>query len=227
LSAASPDWFPDWSGETVVIVASGPSAKDVPLDLARGRAKIIAINESWRLAPWADALYAADSQWWEKSRGVPEFRGLRVTQGDATPRKYPRIRSISLVRTGKIVRSPKGFLGAGSDSDGHHANSGFQALNLAVQFGTKRIVLVGYDMRIDLGFHWHGRHPDGMNNPRAAGIAVWRKVLDRNATRLSLMGVEVLNASPVSALTAYRKVTLDEALSENTVGAACLPRHSG
>jgi hypothetical protein len=50
------------------------------VDLAKGRAKVIAINNSWRLAPWADALYGCDYTWWHANRGVPEFAGLKISQ---------------------------------------------------------------------------------------------------------------------------------------------------
>jgi len=220
LSGALPEWFPDWSRDTAVVVASGPSAKGVPLDLARGRARVIAINESWRLAPWADVLYAADHQWWQKGKGFPEFRGLRVAQGDAAPKMYRGIKQVGLVRTGQIVREPKGILAAGSDREGRGANSGFQALNLAVQFGAKKIILVGYDMRVDLGFHWHGRHPDGMNNPNKGGIARWAKVLDRASRYLRVLGVEVLNASAVSALRAYPKINFEDVFCTSTTSAS-------
>jgi hypothetical protein len=45
-----PDWFPDWRGETVVTVAGGSRAATVNLECAKGRAKFIAINDSWKLA---------------------------------------------------------------------------------------------------------------------------------------------------------------------------------
>jgi hypothetical protein len=71
MQGERPDWFPDWHGETAVIVASGPSAAGVNLECAKGKAKFIAINDSWRLVPWADALYAHDHAWWEVWNGVP------------------------------------------------------------------------------------------------------------------------------------------------------------
>ncbi|WP_090229681.1 hypothetical protein [Filomicrobium insigne] len=95
---------------------------------------------------------------------------------------------------------------------GWGGNSGFHALNLAVQFGAKRVVLVGYDMRIDRGVHWHGRHIR-MGNPTESAIRRWRQCLDAVAPRLASLGVDVLNASPISALTAYRKCSLEEALA--------------
>jgi hypothetical protein len=96
---------------------------------------------------------------------------------------------------------------------GWGGNGGFQSLNLAAQFGAKRIVLVGYDMRIDLGVHWHGKHARGMNNPGPHHTRQWVAALDGVAPQLKAAGIEVLNASPVSALTAYPKVTLAEALA--------------
>lgn len=103
---------------------------------------------------------------------------------------------------------------------GWGGNGGFHALNLAVQFGARRVILVGYDMRVDLGVHWHGKHPNGMNNPSAVNTARWRQVLDAQAPLLSEMGVEVINASPVSALEAYPKMTLQAALGAETHAAA-------
>lgn len=91
-------------------------------------------------------------------------------------------------------------------------NSGFQALNLAVQFGAKRIILVGFDMRLDHGVHWHGPHGKGLNNPRDPLFASWRDALNGAAPTLAALGVEVLNASAISALTAYPIMDLREAV---------------
>lgn len=91
-------------------------------------------------------------------------------------------------------------------------NSGFHALNLAAQFGARRIVLVGYDASVAHGVHWHGKH-ERMGNPVASTCEKWRRALDGVAPQLAALGVEVLNASPISALTAYPKCTLEESLA--------------
>lgn len=95
---------------------------------------------------------------------------------------------------------------------GGGGNSGFQAVNLAAQFGVREIILVGFDMHLGDGVHWHGRHPPGLNNPRASTVARWRERLDAQAARLARLGITVLNASPTSALTAFPKTTLEAAL---------------
>lgn len=116
------------------------------------------------------------------------------------------MKRVQLERHDRLVSDPVGTVGWGG-------NSGFQALNLAWQFGPSRIVLVGFDMRIDAGLHWHGPHPTGMNNPSLRRCERWRRALDAVAPVLEASGVEVLNASPISTLTAYPTCSLEEAIA--------------
>lgn len=95
---------------------------------------------------------------------------------------------------------------------GWGSNGGFQAINLAVQFGATRIILVGFDMSIDKGVHWHGKHPSPLSNPRQASVDKWRIELDAQAPLLERMGVDVVIGSPWSKLTAYKRVPLQEAI---------------
>lgn len=158
--------------------------------------------------PWADVLYACDGAFWRLQDGLPQFTGLRLTADTSAVVRYPQtLHKVEVRRmVDRILLDPPGTVGDGG-------NSGFQALNLAVQFGASRIVLVGYDMRLDRGLHWHGPHPKGMNNPSEAHLPRWRRALNGAAQDLLDMGVEVLNASPASTLTAFPKVTLEELLT--------------
>lgn len=153
--------MPDWRGEIAVIVATGPSAALAPLATARGLARFIVIKQ-WRLAPWADVLYASDGLWWERHRGVPEFRGLKVTASPRAARLFD-LRQVSPVGRG-----------------GH---SGSHAIHLARDFGSRRVVLVGFDLGL----------------------------LDADAGKFA--GIEIVNASPSSMLRAYPKMGLMEALT--------------
>lgn len=191
---------PDWSGQTAVIVASGPSAKDAPLRRLRDTARFIAVNESWRLCPWADALYACDGAWWRRNDGVPEFAGLKLTYEIAAARQF------SLMRVA-IDRANHAIL-TGGDVVGDGGNSGFQALNLAINWGAKRVLIVGFDMSLTNGEHWHGRHGQGLNNPRDATVRKWL-----SADWTAPADVEVVNCNPRSALTAYPKMSFEDACS--------------
>lgn len=202
---ARPDWWPEWEGETLVIVASGPSAADAPLELAKGRAKVIVINSSWRLAPWADVLFACDFSWWAKTTGWQDFPGLKLCTEERASREFQTGHVRCMKSDDRVILEPLGTVGWGG-------NSGFHCLNLAIQMRVKRVLLVGYDMRIDGGLHWHGPHPDGMSNPRRGAIERWRRVVDGAARVAAERGIEVLNCSPVSALRNYPKVDFAEAL---------------
>jgi hypothetical protein len=87
--------------------------------------------------------------------------------------------------------------------------SAFQALNLAVQFGASRILLAGVDF---VGDHFHGPHPPALRNPSQAQFTKWRMAFDAAAPTLTAWGVEVLNLSPISALTAYPRVNPGDVL---------------
>ena len=110
----------------------------------------------------------------------------------------PKRRSMAFDRFGEI---------------GSGGNSGFQAVNLAAQAGASRIVLVGFDYSLARGVHWHGPHPAGMNNPSERNCDRWRGDMDAAAPLLASLGIEVLNASPYSSLTAFEKRPLWDCLT--------------
>lgn len=95
---------------------------------------------------------------------------------------------------------------------GWGSNGGFQAINLAAQFGATRIVLIGFDMSLERGVHWHGSHPPGLNNPRQASVEKWRRELDGEAPNLEKRGIDVVIGSPHSRLTAFRRQPIEEVL---------------
>jgi len=203
-----PEWCPDFTGARVLIVASGPSAATVPLEEAKGTARFVAINDSWRLCPWADVLYGCDGAWWRKNAGVSEFDGLRVAQDATIAAQFPDINQVKCRRgIARIITDKTGDIGDGRTSL-------FQAINLVVRAGPPRVIgLVGADMRLDYGIHWHGPHGEGLNNPRETTISCWRESIDGIAGQLADLGVTVLNLSPVSTLKNYRMTTLREFLA--------------
>lgn len=199
-------WWPDWRGARAVIVASGPSAGDTPIDAARGNTRIIAINTSWHLCPWADALYACDAAWWREAQGAQGFQGLKISQDQRACDAFPDVRRVWLENVHEIRFGPPGQIGSGG-------NGGFQALNLAVQFGCRDIALVGYDMRLDRGLHWHGVHAGKLTNPREETVRAWVGHFGRAAPTLAAAGVRVVNCSSKSALACWPKMELTEWLS--------------
>jgi len=171
---------------------------------------VIAIKENVELAPWADVVYGCDSAWWKAKNGLPSFGGLKVSwRGNSTqpPAPFPGIKFVDIdANHDQLIFDPSGKLGAGG-------NSGFQAVNLAIQFGAKHILLVGFDMHDRSGAHWYGRNywPQG-NNPTEDNFRRWRRAFELAATKLRDRGIQVFNASNNSSLKCFEYRSIDDAL---------------
>lgn len=201
------DWWLDWRKQPAAIVASGPSAKEAGVDQLRGRVRVVAIKDSHSLAPWADVLYGCEAPFWKNEVGMPGFRGLKVAADPDLVTQFPDIKIVRIADPlgDKLLFDEPGVLGAGG-------NSGFQALNLAAQFGADRILLIGIDLQ---GTHWYGRNRGrGRTNPDELNFRRWKGAFDAAAGDLKARGIQVLNASPISAVETMRKVTVAEALEE-------------
>ncbi len=166
---------------------------------------MVVTNTTWEKAPWADLLYACDSKWWNQYGGVPGFDGLKYTQDDCAM-IHPKVAYI------ESVDRP----GLSFDRSVIHqgGNSGYQAINLAVHFGVKRIILLGYDMKDGPGgqAHHHPDHPKGMNNPNPGNYARWIQCYDTLGPDLKRAGVELINCTENSALECFPMAKLEEVL---------------
>lgn len=191
-----------WPGETVVCMATGPSLIVEDVEYCRGRARVVAINDAYRLAPWADVLYAGDKKWWTWHKGAPGFSGLKYTLRREVSKAFPDVVCLKVGGMKGIDDRPE-YLRTG-------ANSGFVALNLAVHLGASRIVLLGYDMQRgpnDEG-HWFGEHPNKSRSDYDRFLKFFPSVVDP----LARLGVEVVNCTRETALTVFPRVALREAL---------------
>lgn len=94
----------------------------------------------------------------------------------------------------------------------HYQNSGVGAISLAVHFGAKRIILLGYDCQKTGGkTHWHGNHPRGLGN--AGSINTWPNQFAKLAKDLAGRA-EIINCTRETALTMFERKPLDEVLNE-------------
>ena len=185
----SPSWL-GWEGETVAILASGPSMTKAQADLA-AKVKRIAINDTYLLAADADILYAADPEWWFHNQDALLFAGMKIMAKD--------VHGLPGVHFAKPLHVSVG------------GNSALRAAHIAYEAGAAKIILLGVDLNDDDQTHWHGLHDAPLRNPtpsvfRAARLA-WK------AAASSKMGPIIVNCSPNSSLDCFPKMTLQEALS--------------
>jgi hypothetical protein len=175
------------------------------VSIARGRARVFVIKSEYKFLPWADALYGIDNGWWIANRGAADFAGLKFSPSPKACKLF-NLCQVKLKPRAEVLTKEKGVIGAGLRTGGGH--SGFQAINLAVQFGAKRILLLGFDM---VG----GRrlaHEQGVAKQMSSRVNEWRKAMDGIAPQFVQLGVEVINCTPGSALKAYQTASLEYAL---------------
>ncbi|RZN97043.1 hypothetical protein EVV10_26355 [Pseudomonas aeruginosa] len=177
-----------------VCIASGPSLTAEDCERVREwrnsspQRAAICTNTTFRLTPWADALWAMDKVWWERyaAEAKANFCGELLT----------------------LSANPFGIKTARIE---HYRNSGGGAVSLAIARGAKRIILTGYDMQKTNGqSHWHGDHPKGLGS--AGKIAEWPSEFER--LKRTNPTIEIINCTRETALTCFARRPLEDALNE-------------
>lgn len=211
-----------WRGETVAIIGGGYSLTLEDIQTVRdANIRTIAVNDSYLLAPWADAMFFGDSLWQsEQLRGVArKGLGIDLTAEQVTERfkAFPgavisieqMIRHVPDHRL-HILRSAGAdglSLEPGRISTGR--NSAFMACNVAVLAGAARILLMGVDARAHEPSHWFGHHS---RREPAAAYEVYKRAFHAAARDFRIAGVHVINCSLESTISAFDKMPVHEAL---------------
>jgi len=194
---------PDWRfAEAVVCIASGPSLTAADCERVRSMClPTIVTNTTFRVCPWADALFGFDYAWWrihlEEVRAT--FAGRLFCQSARCPRRG--------------VEWPGAFQHYRS-----FGNSGACAVALAIAARARRVVLLGYDGRaVDGRTHHHGAHPAPLRD--CDTMPKWGLQFDRLARWAQARGVEILNATPGSSFAQFPATSLEQALGAERLAA--------
>lgn len=169
------------------VLATGPSMSQAVADRVRDRCSVVAVSDSYRLAPWADALAATDAAWWRAHPKALQFEGRRFG----------------------ILQSFQNVHGVESLNIDTSTNSGLLAVMVAVKLGAKRVLLCGLDMHSP-GDHFFGKHPAPLKPTRPERMEIFKRQFAAYRPR----GVEIINCTPGSALQCYPKADLEACLSE-------------
>ena len=187
----------------IVIIAGGPSLTKEDVGYAEKQdVDILGINDAYRICKRMDYFYACDRRWWNWHwTRVNEIQcrkfvledmegraGIEQMQNDGTSGlsfEWPKL------RTGR--------------------NSGYQAINLAILLGYKKLILLGYDMQHDNGkVHWFGDHEKPLANARERQYKPWIELYDSMPVPED---VQIINCSRKTALTCFPRMELKDALS--------------
>lgn len=203
-----PFWEPDRSfeGLTVVIVGGGPSHADIDLDLLRGY-RFIAVNSACRkvrpVATAADLLFFHDNSWAERFLDlIKDWPGPVVTSNrNAKARLGDLVRRIDMAAMAERLRAFPDYMGA---------SSGHTGACLAAVMKAKRLVLIGFEGQAVNG-RSHG-HDDYQQHDLNAYAERFLPGWTGLASAFARLAVEIVNATPNSAIDVFPFASLAKAL---------------
>lgn len=137
-------------GEVIAaVVCTGQSVTQEDVDYLRGKCKVVAVSDAYKLAPWADAMVSHDSKWWASNLDC-DFVGQRFTGGRFTDK---RANATPVYPTG--------------------GNSGCLGIIVANKlFSPSSILLLGADLH---GTHYFGPHTKkGLHNTKPAQFSIMK-----------------------------------------------------
>jgi hypothetical protein len=167
------------------VLASGPSMSQAVADSVR-HLKVVAVSDTFRLAPWADALASQDRAWWRARPEALEFAGRKFGGGMEPP---PGVERVPDVASG--------------------SNSGVLGIRVARMLGARQIVLLGFDGGSD---HFFGPHTGTLKNTTPQRIPVHHEQHRQEAHACRWLGIEVWNCTPGTAIEHYTKASLESVL---------------
>jgi hypothetical protein len=194
---------PIYLGETIYIVGGGPSLNGFNFSSLKDKVTI-AVNKSFKYLSNPSAVYWSDTrvyQWYHEE--LDKLNCLKVTN-KPLPSGAPGV--VNLLNTGKhgLDKDPRCIRDGG--------NSGYAAMNLAYHLGAKKIVLLGFDMKIEKNAsHFHGGYEQLTKSP---DDSLYKRLMlpsfESISKDLEEVKVKVYNASHESAIECFPKIRLDQ-----------------
>lgn len=223
-----------WEGGDVWILGGGPSVPkqfNIPNDVIQKvmsgilspnvyssymeslhNKHVIGINVSYLIGNWIDMIFFGDNNFFlQHQKGLAEFPGLKVSCSPIVT-KYNWVKYLE--RDAKV---PRGIT-TNPQMISWNGNSGAAAISIAAHAGAKRIILLGFDMKLgpDQRQHWHDIYHRGQINTsektKKLPFDKHRRGFQFIAKDAKRLGIEIINASPDSAITEFPKVSVKDLL---------------
>jgi hypothetical protein len=199
-----------YGDKTVFVIGGGPSVKSVNLKLIHKR-PVVGCNDAFRLGTWVDWCVFADKRWWlwnweELAQWPNRERAVCIVPQllDGRAERWPWL---------KILRRDEARFGLSVEPDTLCWNRGCggTAINMAYLLGASRIVLIGFDMRMVKGQHNYHDHHQKEERPQIYQNSM-RPFLKPMSDAMKVTGLQIVNATPGSALDVFPIMSLEEVL---------------
>jgi hypothetical protein len=183
---------------------------------------VIGVNNAYQIGTWIDAVFFGDCAWYLVHRtALANWQGMKVTCCIRFAQRAAK--EMEGIRYLTRDKGHSHGISTRKSCVAWNGNSGAAAISLAVHFGVKRIILLGFDMDLDMNgvSHWHGKHGPPSSNPpkiqrkRVPPFPRHLRGFPEVAKDADELGVEILNASPDSKIEVFRKVTVKDVLANS------------
>lgn len=190
-----------WPGSTVFIIGGGPSLLQHDLSIIHNQ-RAIGVNHAFSLGPWIDICWFGDKQWLHTNiKKLNQFGGLIATcSTEIESRQRKNIKYVGRSKQYGIEFKKRTHVAWNS-------NSGASAISLAYWLGARRVILLGFDMRIPAdpaeNTHWHNEYEKKFErtgklfNPYPRFLKGWDFIV-KDAAHI---GLEIITCCADSALT--------------------------
>lgn len=207
-----------WPDSTVFIIGGGESLIGFDYSPIKNY-RIIGVNNAYGdlvkktdkkvyYAPrdWVDVCFFGDTRWFEWHReSLKSYSGLIVTS-------LQNLKSVPWIKC--INRSNKEGIEKNKNLLSWNRCSGLSAINLAVHFGAKKIILLGFDMKKGNGRdNYHNDHlvnADIKYNPYER----FMKSVPHIKADADKLGIEIINTCMDSGMDHFPKVPFEEVLKD-------------
>lgn len=181
---------------------------------------VIGINVAYLIGDWVDIVFFGDSGFFLSNKTkLANFKGLKVCC-------HPSVEKTGWVKfVGRDTKHPRG-ISPNPVKVSWNENSGAAAISLAAHAGAKRIILVGFDMKLndEAKQHWHGVYrsggvsaqPKDRRKPMSLPFDRHLRGFDAIASDAKALGIEIINANPDSAISQFPKYSVKELIYDNT-----------
>ena len=172
------------------MLASGPSLTVEDVETVRVSGIItVAVNSTWKMAPFCDVLYAGDYRWWKSYGNEVNIPAKRISRSSNAEKKFRA--KYHKTKLGKSY------------------NSGQLAVEYALARKAKKVILLGFDGSIANGIHHHGPH-DKSPNPNEDRCRRWQPQFKDLAKVYK--GADIVNCSRYTEIECFPRMSLEDAL---------------
>ena len=193
---------PIWQGEDVFVLGGGPSVNAFPMSRLE-RPKVVGCNNAYLFGESiVDVLVFGDTKWYDHHKEKLAFKSF----------SNPKITNHKKLKNEPgLIWAPREQHGFHRHALGWNGNTGSAAINVALLLGAGRVLLVGFDMRLNAEgeSNWH---PNPLDSP---GPVHYTRYMNSMGESLPMIvdkwpGVEIINLNLHSAMGLFPRRSWEE-----------------